>query len=133
MIDLKQLRENPQKFRDGCAKKRIAADVDRLLSLDEQKRSLLTQMEAQRAEQNRIAKESGPAIGKLAGAIKKASGDEAAKLQAELDELKARPAALKAQITAMEAKLAAIEPELDRKSTRLNSSHSSVSRMPSSA
>ena len=29
--------------------------------------------------------------------------------------------------------LTALQPEIDRKSTRLNSSHSSVSRMPSSA
>jgi seryl-tRNA synthetase len=112
MIDLKQLRETPQKYRDGCARKRINADIDRLLSLDEQKRGLLTQMEAQRAEQNRIAKESGPLMGKLSGAIKKATGEEAASLQAQLDELKARPAALKAQISEMELKLAAIEPEL---------------------
>ena len=112
MIDLKQLREQPQKFKDGCAKKRISVDIDRLLVLDEQKRAALTAMESQRAEQNRIAKESGPAIGKLAGALKKATGDEAASIQKELDELKARPAALKAQITELEAKLAALEPEL---------------------
>ncbi|MFZ4429628.1 MAG: serine--tRNA ligase [Phycisphaerales bacterium] len=113
MIDLKHLREHPQRFKDGCAKKRISADIDRLLHLDEQRRTLLTAMEARRAEQNRIAKESGPLIGKLAGAIKKAGPEEAAKMQAELDELKSRPAALKAQITEMEAQLAAVEPELN--------------------
>ncbi len=113
MIDLKHLREQPQRYKDGCAKKRINADIDRLLQLDEQRRALLTAMEARRAEQNRIAKESGPLIGKLAGAIKKASPEEAAKLQAELDELKSRPAALKAQITEMEGQLAAVEPELN--------------------
>ena len=90
----------------------MPADIDRLLLLDEQRRSMLTQMENLRAEQNRIAKESGPQIGKVAGALKKAAGEEAAKLQVQLDDLKSLPAALKARINGLESQIAAIDPEL---------------------
>ena len=113
MIDLKQLRENPQLFKDGCAKKRARVDIDRLLALDEQRRSLVTQVEASRAEQNKIAKDSGPQIGKLAGQLKKASGAEAAALQQEIDKLKERPAALKVTIAQTEALIAQLEPEFE--------------------
>ena len=113
MIDLKQLREDPESFREGARRKRIAADIDRILALDEQRRSALTRMENTRAEQRRIEKDLGPQIGKLSGALKKAVGDEAAKLQRELDELKSKPAALKAQISELESQVAATEPELN--------------------
>jgi seryl-tRNA synthetase len=112
MIDLKQLRENPAKFKDGCAKKRIAVDIDLLIALDEKRRHTLTLLESLRSEQNRLAKETGPKIGQLSGALKKASGAEAASLQSEIDGLKARPAALKAQTAQLEAALAELDPQV---------------------
>lgn len=113
MIDLKDLREHPDRYRDGCRKKGMAVDIDRLLALDEERRSLSTRRDNLRAEQGRVEKEVGPQIGKLAGAIKKAQANERASLEAELEALKGRPAALKAQIQDLEAKVAAIEPELN--------------------
>lgn len=113
MIDLKLLRESPQTFKDGCAKKRAPVDIDRLVALDERRRAMLTQMEALRAEQNRITKESGPQIGKLAGQLKKVTGEDASKIQLEIDQLKERPAALKATIAQMELTLAQLEPEFE--------------------
>lgn len=114
MIDLKSLRENPQRYKDGCLKKGFTAiDLDRILRLDEQRRKALTEMESLRAEQKRIEKDLGPQIGKLQGAIKKAAGDdERAALTAELDAMKARPAALKAQVTSFEQVLQEIDPQL---------------------
>lgn len=111
MIDLKQLRENPQRFRDGAAKKGFKIDFDRLLSLEEKRRSLQTAVQTLRAEQGKIEKEIGPQIGKLAGGLKKAPPGDQARLQAELDELKARPAALKSQVQQRELELAALEAE----------------------
>ncbi len=113
MIDLKALRENPQRFRDGCAKKRIPADIDRLLTLDEQRRALLARAESLRAEQNKMAKECGPRIGQLKASLKKAPPEQAGAIQKELDDLTARPAALKGQIADLETQLAALEPELN--------------------
>jgi seryl-tRNA synthetase len=113
MIDLKDLRDNPGKYRDGCAKKNMPVDIDRVLALDTQRRAILTEQEAAKAQQNALAKESGPAIGKLKGAIGKATGDEKAKLERELAEVMAKPAALKEKVQELEAKLQAMTPELN--------------------
>ncbi len=113
MIDLKALRENPERFRDGAARKGVAVQIDRILDLDARRRAALTRQEQLRAEQKRIEREAGPRIGQLAGALKKAAGAERGRLQRELDELKARPAALKAQVGEAEAEVAAIEPDLN--------------------
>src|SRR5262245_61904532 len=112
MIDLKQLRDNPQRFKDGCAKKKINVDIDRLLALDEQRRAAMTQAESARAEQRKIEKELGPQIGKLAGALKKATGPEREALEKELEGLKSKPAALKSKITEHEAQVAVLDPQV---------------------
>ncbi len=113
MIDLKQLRENPGRFRDGAAKKRVAIDFDRLLALEERRRALMTEQESLRAEQKRIEKELGPQIGRISVELKKADAGTRARVQRELDELKARPSALKAKIQALEAAAGEIEPEFN--------------------
>src|SRR5215831_17882472 len=112
MIDLKQLRENPERFKDGAKKKNIPVDIDRLVALDEQRRAAMTQAENTRAEQRKIEKELGPQIGKLAGTIKKASGAEKESLEKELEGLKAKPAALKSKIAEFEAQVATLDPQV---------------------
>ena len=113
MIDLKALRENPEKYKDGCRKKGFAVDIDHVLRLDTQRRALQTERERLRAEQGRLEKESGPQIGKLKGGIKKAaSEDERATLQRELDDVMTRPLGLKTEITRLDAQIAQMEPSL---------------------
>ncbi|MSR42233.1 MAG: serine--tRNA ligase [Phycisphaerales bacterium] len=111
MIDLKELRENPDRFRNGVADKAMDVDIDRLLALDEARRSILTRQETARAEQNRISKEMGPKLGALKGKVKGAHGDDRAALQAEIAQLESRPAALKSEIQECEHRILAIEPE----------------------
>ncbi|MFT3684482.1 MAG: serine--tRNA ligase [Phycisphaerales bacterium] len=113
MIDLKALRENPQYFKDGAAKKGVKVDIDQLLSLDEQRRALQTKRQTLAAEQGQIEKSVGPQMGKLSGELKKAA-DPAAKaaLEAQMAELRAKPAAIKAQVQALEEQEKAIEPKL---------------------
>lgn len=113
MIDLKLLRENPDRFRTGAQRKGIACDIDRILSLDEARRSALNKMENLRAEQRKLEKESGPQIGKLSGLLKKATGDDRARLERELEELKSKPSALKAEVAAAEAVVSEIDPTLN--------------------
>jgi seryl-tRNA synthetase len=113
MIDLKQLRADPQRFIDGARDKGIDIDIPRLVQLDEQLRELKTQMEERRAEQNRISKEVGPQIGKLKGQLKSAQGSERDKLEQQIRELEQRPAKLKAEIQGFEQQLASIQPQLD--------------------
>lgn len=112
MIDLRRLRDNPALFRDGCAKKGVSVDIDHILSLDEASRAAQTQIESLRAEQNRLAKESGQRIGQLKGSLKKATPEERVAIQRELDELTAKPASLKAHIAEIEARAAGLEPQL---------------------
>lgn len=113
MIDLKALRESPDRFRQGAALKRIHADIDRALALDARRRELSAEQDALRAEQKRLAKDSGPLLGQLMGRLKTAQGPERQALEAETAQLKARPAELKDQIARLDAELTAIQPELD--------------------
>ena len=45
MIDLKDLRENPDKYRRGAADKRMAVDIDALLDTDSRLREAMTERE----------------------------------------------------------------------------------------
>jgi seryl-tRNA synthetase len=111
MIDLKQLRADPRKFIEGARDKGIDVDIERLVKLDEEIRTLKTEMENRRAEQNRISKEVGPQIGKLKGQVKTAQGTDREKLEAQIRELEQRPAKLKSEVQALESKITAFEPE----------------------
>lgn len=53
MLDLKFIRENPEKVRQGMAAKAVPADLDRLLALDQARRQLLQQVEILKQERNR--------------------------------------------------------------------------------
>ncbi len=112
MIDLKALRDDPARFRDGAKKKGIGAEIDRILDLDQRHRAAVAEFEALRAEQNRIAKESGPRLGKLSAELKTADDARRPALEAEIAELRSKPAALKERIQRLEADTQAIEPEL---------------------
>jgi len=57
MLDIKFIRENPDKVKQGCEKKQVKCDIDRVLELDEKRRSLLQEIEKLKAEQNRLSKE----------------------------------------------------------------------------
>ncbi len=113
MIDLKLLREDPDRYVHGAASKGIAVDIPRILELDSERRRLMTEQESLRADQKKLAKETGPQIGKLSGQLKKAEGTERSRLESEIEELKNRPAALKGQISALDDQIASVAPELD--------------------
>lgn len=55
MLDVKFIRENPEKVKEGLRKKQAKADIDRLLELDEKKRNLIKKMDESRAEQKKIS------------------------------------------------------------------------------
>jgi seryl-tRNA synthetase len=57
MIDLKELRENPEKFRRGAELKQIDVDIDQVLRLDRGRSEAQQEFEKFRAEQNRIGKD----------------------------------------------------------------------------
>lgn len=109
MIDLKDLRENPDKYRDGAKRKRMSVDIDGLLELDAKLRAVMSEREQITAEKNRIGKE----IGALAGKLKKAGGDEQSRLKAEMDRLQQRPNELKSREQELSNIVAELEPKRD--------------------
>lgn len=111
MIDLKEFRNNPDRFIQGAHDKKIDVDVHRLQKLDEERRSMMAEQEAKRAEQKKLSKELGPQIGKLKGQLKSAEGEEKERIQVRIQELEAKPISLKAEIHTLEQKIAQIEPE----------------------
>ncbi len=90
----------------------MTVDLDRALALDERRRALLSEQESLRAEQNRLAKDSGPKIGQLSARLKAMAGDARSAIEAEIESLKRKPAELKDRIGALEGEIAALEPEL---------------------
>ena len=57
MLDIKFIRQNPEKVKEGIEKKGIKVDIDRLLELDEKRRGYLQKIEALKAEQNKLGKD----------------------------------------------------------------------------
>jgi len=55
MLDIKFIRQNPDKVKEGCQKKQIKVDIDKLLAIDQKKRAIIQELESLRAEQNKIS------------------------------------------------------------------------------
>ena len=96
MIDVKDLRENPERYRKAAQLKRMAVDVDAVLRLDAQRLAHQQAFERFRAEQNEASKQ----IGKL---------KDPAEKQAAI----ARMGELKAKVKEAEERAKAAEQELE--------------------
>ncbi len=57
MLDIKFIRENPEKVKSACTSKNIKIDVDAFLDLDKKTRDLQQQIENLRAQKNKLGKE----------------------------------------------------------------------------
>lgn len=57
MLDIKFIRENADLIKAGAIKKHLTVDIDRLLAVDADRRSLLTAVETARARQNQVSQE----------------------------------------------------------------------------
>ena len=58
MLDLRMIRQNPEKVREGLRKiGEDTAQVDQILALDEKRRSMLTEVEQLKAERNTVSDE----------------------------------------------------------------------------
>ena len=56
MLNIKTIRDNPEKIKKACQDKQVDVDIDKLLTLDAQRRKLIKQNEILRAEHNQISK-----------------------------------------------------------------------------
>ena len=82
MLDIKFIRENPEKVKQGCQKKQVEIDIDTLLALDKRRREMLQEIESLRAEQNRISKQ------KIEGEIREKAKELKEKIRALEEEFK---------------------------------------------
>jgi seryl-tRNA synthetase len=97
MIDLKDLRSNPEKYRAGARLKGIAVDVDALLALDEQARASQTDFDRLRAEQNQISAQIGKA-----------------KDPAEREQMKAKAAEYKPKLAELSDKMREAQAQVEK-------------------
>jgi seryl-tRNA synthetase len=77
MIDIKQIRENPKKFKKAAKDKGFDVDIDRLIEADSKLKEAMQQLQDISTEKNRIGK-----------SIPKLSGNEKEKALSELTQLK---------------------------------------------
>lgn len=57
MIDIKLLRENPEKVKKVCGNKSAKVDIDKVLDLDKKRRELIQEIENYKAEQKKMGKD----------------------------------------------------------------------------
>jgi len=96
-MDIKFVRQNPDKVKEGAQKKNIQVDVDRVLELDETKRGIIKELELLRAQQNKLSDQ----VRQEKDADKKNS-------------LIAASRELGPKMKELEENLAAVEPEFDK-------------------
>ena len=93
MIDIKLIRENPDKVKRGIAAKNEKDRVDEVLSLDEERRNIIVQVEELKAERNRVSsqipqmKKAGEDTTSILKEMKEVS-DQIAELDSKLRNIK---------------------------------------------
>ncbi len=97
MFDVKWIRDNPEVFDAGLAKRGVDAAAAPIIELDERHRAALTGLEEARARRNELSKQIG---------ILKAKGEDAGTVIAEVG-------ALKAGVQRAEEEVRALSRELD--------------------
>src|SRR3989344_3985714 len=63
MLDIKFIRQNKKKVEEGLKAKEAKVDIERLLSVDEKRRGLITEVDNLRAAQNQISDEIAHSAG----------------------------------------------------------------------
>ncbi|MBN1937920.1 MAG: serine--tRNA ligase [Anaerolineae bacterium] len=109
MLDIKLIREDPAWVKAEIAKLNADAPIDDIVRLDEQRRALLTETEDLKAERNRVSK----SMGSLQGQIKKASGDEKARLEGEFERVRVQMSEVGERIKALDEQVREIDEALD--------------------
>jgi seryl-tRNA synthetase len=100
VLDVKALREDPEPYRRGLARRNLAGAIDEILSLDERRRTLVGQVEELRAAQNR----AGKAIGAATDEDRRRLIDEVSAVSTKVKELEPQLADVEQQLTALLAK-----------------------------
>ena len=89
MLDIKFIRENPEKVKEAARNKRAKVDIDAALMLDTEHREVLQKLEVLRAQQNKKSKEA------------QGGSEELKKLKADIQGLEKQEVKLKAELERM--------------------------------
>lgn len=98
MLDIKLVRNEPEKVREGMAKRGAQVPLDQFINLDQTRRRKLTEVEQLKNKRNTVSKE----VGRL-----KSQGQDAAGLIQEMQEVGAK-------IQELDGEIRGIEEELNR-------------------
>ncbi len=88
MLDIKFIRDNADLVKLAATKKKIRVDIDRLIAVDDERRSRMTSLETKKAEQNKVSAE-------IQGADEARRASLIASMQALKTEIQAEEEALK--------------------------------------
>ena len=89
MLDIKFIRENPEKVKEAARNKRAKVDIDALVNADSAYREVLQRLEVLRAEQNKKSKEA------------RSESSELHKLKAEIQDLEKQETKRKEELDRM--------------------------------
>lgn len=95
MLDIKYIRDNVDRVKQGAKDKRNPIDIDALLELDNRMRPQRTKLEGLLAERNRLSKEIGKAD------------------PSQRDTMKAQVATIKQEVEALEASLSELDAKIN--------------------
>lgn len=96
MLDIKIIRDNPDLVKQACRNKNDKADIDAILELDTRRRTLITETEALKAEQNKASQEIAR--------VKKTKGDASAAI-AEMKKVSQKVGEMNTQVREVEEQL----------------------------
>lgn len=88
MLDIKFIRENLDVVKMAAQKKKILVDLDRLVSLDDKRRELMSSLEEKRAAQNKASEQIASAAPEERQTLIGSMSELKAALQAEEEEMK---------------------------------------------
>jgi seryl-tRNA synthetase len=94
VLDVRAIRDDPEAFRKALGRRGAAEAVDEILALDERRRSLTSDVESLRADQNRASRQIG-----------KTQGDERQRLIAEVAQVSDRLERIRPELEAADGDL----------------------------
>ncbi|MBV8472480.1 MAG: serine--tRNA ligase, partial [Hyphomicrobiales bacterium] len=105
MHDIRAIRDNPQAFDEGLARRSLPPRAESLIALDDRRRAAILELQRAQERRNAASKEIGAAMARKDAAAANALKDEVAQLKAALPDLETEE---KAAAAALDAELAAI-------------------------
>ncbi len=105
MHDIRAIRDNPQAFDEGLARRSLPPRAESLIGLDDRRRAAILELQRAQERRNAASKEIGAAMARKDAAAADALKEEVARLKAAMPELEAEE---KAAASALDAELAAI-------------------------